>query len=262
MNYRIHFEHCLQLSDICKFLSSEKLTSLPQKDKKLAESLIRRSKRQLQEISKIQCTVQNEEYVIMDRKGSCSRPSMIMNNSIFAMISDLPAKDAESVKCGHLSMKRKILLGFEKMKRVYANIHHDILLIYYSEKDSKPVGLIDLTNYTAKENPQSNSRNFNLICDTPGQKTLHFMAPTKEEMIQWVWQINKIHDGLIEPDLESCSSDRDYDVMKEVPSTQKRSNESDELYEELETVKDKLHKSASDDPKKSKSVHHYQEEFS
>nr|CAI5854993.1 unnamed protein product [Callosobruchus analis] len=72
MNYRIHFEHCLQLSDICKFLSSEKLTSLPQKDKKLAESLIRRSKRQLQEISKIQCTVQNEEYVIMDRKGLLS----------------------------------------------------------------------------------------------------------------------------------------------------------------------------------------------
>ncbi|VEN64079.1 unnamed protein product [Callosobruchus maculatus] len=60
------------LEDICKFLSSEKLANLPQKDKKLAESLIRRSKRQLQEISKIQCTAQNEEYVIMDRKGLLS----------------------------------------------------------------------------------------------------------------------------------------------------------------------------------------------
>nr|CAH7751862.1 unnamed protein product [Callosobruchus chinensis] len=147
-----------------------------------------------------------------------------------------------------MSMKRKILLGFEKMKRVYANIHHDVLLIYYSEKDSKPVGLIDLTNYTAKENPDSNSKNFDLSCDTPGQKTLHFMAPTRDEMIQWVWQINKIHDGLIEPDLESGSSDTEYDVMKEVPSTQEKSNESDELYEELETVKDKLHKSISDKP--------------
>ncbi|CAH1964413.1 unnamed protein product [Acanthoscelides obtectus] len=137
-------------------------------------------------------------------------------------------------------MKRKILLGFGKMKRVYANIHNDVLLIYYTEKDSKPIGLIDLKNYTAKENTESTSRNFNLICDSPEQKPLHFIAPTREEMMQWVWQINKIHDGLIEPDLESVSSDAEYDVMKNNPCTPKKSTESDELYEELETVKDKL----------------------
>ncbi|CAH1964415.1 unnamed protein product [Acanthoscelides obtectus] len=56
------------LEDICKFLSNEKLTNLSQTDRTLAESLIQRSKKQLQEISRIQCTAQNEEYVIMDRK--------------------------------------------------------------------------------------------------------------------------------------------------------------------------------------------------
>ncbi|CAH1964414.1 unnamed protein product [Acanthoscelides obtectus] len=228
------------LEDICKFLSNEKLTNLSQTDRTLAESLIQRSKKQLQEISRIQCTAQNEEYVIMDRKDDTREDKEAITANKTILYKDLPAQDTESVKCGYILMKRKILLGFGKMKRVYANIHNDVLLIYYTEKDSKPIGLIDLKNYTAKENTESTSRNFNLICDSPEQKPLHFIAPTREEMMQWVWQINKIHDGLIEPDLESVSSDAEYDVMKNNPCTPKKSTESDELYEELETVKDKL----------------------
>ncbi|KAJ8949129.1 hypothetical protein NQ318_012877 [Aromia moschata] len=56
------------LLDICKFLSSDNLKVLSPKDKKLADSLIKRSKTQLQEISKLQEPSSFDEYVDMDGK--------------------------------------------------------------------------------------------------------------------------------------------------------------------------------------------------
>lgn len=64
----INVVHESHFADICQFLSSDKLGSLSHRDKKLVESLITRSKVQLQEISKIEKTTFCEEYVDMDAK--------------------------------------------------------------------------------------------------------------------------------------------------------------------------------------------------
>lgn len=60
-------------------------------------------------------------------------------------------------------MRRKFLLGFEKMKRVYAAIHHRWLVIYYTDKDLKPICTFNLKHYEAKETDGPKSTNFELI---------------------------------------------------------------------------------------------------
>lgn len=69
--FKIKLTFVFMFSDICKFLSGDKLGKLSYKDQRLAESLITRSKKQLQDIAKIQPTLQcNEDYVIMNSQGT------------------------------------------------------------------------------------------------------------------------------------------------------------------------------------------------
>lgn len=105
-------------------------------------------------------------------------------------------------------MKRKFLLGFERMYRIYAAIHNKFLLVYHSERASKPLHVLDLTYYEATPICERTGY-FNLIGFDSNCKTYHvspytlelatanaidllqFQAPTYEEMVSWVTRMNR-----------------------------------------------------------------------
>nr|XP_023011883.1 src kinase-associated phosphoprotein 2-like [Leptinotarsa decemlineata] len=242
------------LEDICEFLSSEKLDNLSVKDKRLAESLINRSKKQLQEIAKVQI---NDEYVPMDKMetkketkeedGECEgdiysfvddcMPKIdvpIIEEVVPLSYLDFPAKDApQGLKYGYISMRRKFLLGFEVMKRIYATIRKEWLLIYWGERDLKPMCTFNLHNFQAKES--EGDKNYFELFGTD-KKIYHFMALTHKDMKQWVVSINKCHDDLVrkKKSMPIIQSENPYsnDV---VPHSNKDDiyEEGDEIYSEL-----------------------------
>ncbi|KAJ8949130.1 hypothetical protein NQ318_012878 [Aromia moschata] len=87
---------------------------------------------------------------------------------------NLPAKEAsQEVKYGLISMKRKAwLLGLEKMKKVYAAIHNNFLLVYCSDRDLKPMFTFNLKNFEAKAD-RDRSNNFELLSTFPDQKVYY-----------------------------------------------------------------------------------------
>ncbi|CAH1153720.1 unnamed protein product [Phaedon cochleariae] len=236
------------LEDICQFLSEDKLKKLSPKDQNLAESLINRSKIQLQEIAKIQS---NEEYMVMDKKvikmdedkitnsvdddfNRNNAAVMVMEEMKYAYV-DLPAKEAsKEIKYGFIFMKRKFLLGFEKMKRVYASMHNGWLLIYFTERDTKPICNFNLRNYEAKE-CDGDKTDFQLISTMQGKETHHFLAQTPKDVRQWVTQINKCHDHAIMKfkmkAFEKQYLASEYNIQYDGVSD----DEADSIYEELKT---------------------------
>lgn len=67
------------------------------------------------------------------------------------------------MKFGNLSIKVKIFLSFEKMRRVYAGIHENWLLLYSSEKDLKPFQSLHLKFYKAQSVQSKFDREFELV---------------------------------------------------------------------------------------------------
>ncbi|KAJ8930859.1 hypothetical protein NQ314_016278 [Rhamnusium bicolor] len=253
------------LEDICKFLSSEKLGTLSPKDKKLADSLINRSKVQLQEISKIQQLSSNEAYVDMGNKKVLVIEEEEGKNNIYSSVDDnnadtettlieegtvypykdLSAKDAsQEVKWGYISMKRKFLLGFEKMKRIYATIHNQWLIIYFSDKDVKPICTFDLKNYEAKEADSDRSTNFELMCTSPDRKIYYFMALTRKDMLQWVAHINRCHDTVVlmskgihlRERRESTNEDDEFGEHYDSINPQSNMEDDEDIYLELDDI--------------------------
>ncbi|XP_056645778.1 uncharacterized protein LOC130451012 [Diorhabda sublineata] len=242
------------LEDICTFLSNGNLRKLSPKDQKLAESLINRSKKQLQKISRVQPPPQsNEEYVIMNKQGidnekesdaepsdiyssvddisTMNRSEMILDANIYK---DLPAKDAcPFFKSGWLSMKKKFILGFEKMKRVYGTIHNSWLLIYLSEKDLKPTYTFNLKHFVAKES-NGEKNNFTLLSTKPNDnKVYHFMALTHKDKLQWMTKINLCQD------MENIMENSNINYQGKYPNTAENNysdNDSDGIYEILTTT--------------------------
>ncbi|KAG5899728.1 hypothetical protein JTB14_030116 [Gonioctena quinquepunctata] len=183
----------------------------------MAQSLIKRSKQQLQEITKIQ---NNEDYVPMDnRKGSVIEEDD--GSDIYCPVdplpnieapitvedfaySDLPAKDAsQGIKYGYISMRRKSLWVFEGMKRVFATILKGGLLVYWSERDTKPFCSFNLKNFYAKASV-GDKNNFELISTASDKKVYQFLALTRKDMKQWVVNINKCNNctNIMEPENE------------------------------------------------------------
>lgn len=257
------------LQDICTFFSNGNLGKLSPKDKKLAESLINRSKKQLQEISRVQPPPQsNEDYVVMNKQGidnekeSDQEPSDIyssvddistMNHSEIVLeanaYKDLPAKEAShNFKSGWLSMRKRFILGFEKMKRVYGTIHDRWLLIYLSEKDFKPSYTFNLKHFVAKES-DGEKNNFTLLSTKQNEnKVYHFMALTHKDMLQWTTKINLCQDMEILVENSNIDNERKYSNTDEhYPSNKSSDNDSDGIYEILTTTHKPVSRVVSDD---------------
>ncbi|XP_050518890.1 uncharacterized protein LOC126892998 [Diabrotica virgifera virgifera] len=259
---QMYFDLNALLQDICKFLSSDKLENLSPKDQKLAESLINRSKQQLQTIAKIQPPLQpSEDYVIMNNpapnedddkpndiyssvedlnnisENVTIRHSIATQSSDIKLFIDLPAREAsQSTKYGWIFMKRKFLLGFEKMKRVYATIHKNCLLIYLNEREMKPLSTFNLEYFEAKES-HGDKCNFQLISTVPDEtKILYFIALTPKDRLQWTTHINTCHDKAItQYKIEEDTISLPETIYNISPDEDE--DDSDGIYEQLTMVK-------------------------
>jgi hypothetical protein len=154
------------LEDICKFLTDkstyEKLSPLARRQ---ADALISRSKQQLQEIEKVS-TDCNVAYVDMEKRPEENEDD---KNNIYSSVNEttvtpspfvepesnpymnLPAKEmSQDLKCGVLSWKCRIILRFEKIRRIYAGVHDNWLLVYSTPKDCKPMHTFNLKFHKAE----------------------------------------------------------------------------------------------------------------
>ncbi|XP_044765030.1 uncharacterized protein LOC123321473 [Coccinella septempunctata] len=202
------------LDDICLFLrdgvNKEIFSSETQKQ---AETLIKRSKIQLQQISNItngECymqmdeqrtvdddkedeEVEEEDLIYMDAEDEKEIP--VENNDVCPFagvpVRDLPLDD----KHGYIYMKTKFIFGFEKLKRIYAVIHKDWFLIYSNDKDSKPCNAYCLRIHKAQmiattKQGEHETELFALINQNTKQKW-QFLAQTHKDMLQWITRINR-----------------------------------------------------------------------
>lgn len=92
-----------------------------------------------------------------------------------------PAQDIpKNCKHGWLERKEKFLfIGHQK--RVYAFVLQQWLVIYYSEKDNKPIEIMNLLNYEVEEinSPKNNKHIFQLVSKKDSSKICtvsHFIS--------------------------------------------------------------------------------------
>ncbi|XP_044256644.1 uncharacterized protein LOC123006309 isoform X2 [Tribolium madens] len=244
------------LSDICKFLSDdvnyEKLSPYARKQ---ADELITRSKEQLLSITRVSLD-NNGAYVDMEM-----RPNTEINeddtNDIYAAVDEstiarcvtpvvevsinpyanLPAKEvSQEIKYGYLTWRYKIILKFEKNRRVYAALHDNWLLLYSSVKDPKPFQTFNLKIHKAQIVPTKQNKNlpqdFELICTLGEEKTYYFVTSTYKDVLQWISHINKCHNSLncSEPSISDDEISETYDTILE-PLDKDNDVETNALYQ-------------------------------
>ncbi|XP_060515929.1 uncharacterized protein LOC132695595 isoform X2 [Cylas formicarius] len=236
------------LEDICKFLSGEKLNFLSPAEKEVANTLISRSKRQLQEISKIVPKLNEEDYVDMTKNYSAANDTDSHSANSNVDKPPIPEKRivpenkcpytalkaenvSHEVKCGNLWMRKKLILNIEVLKKVFASIHDNWLLVYSSNVDSKPLCFYDLKYYKAREESvDRNSRIFELIdSQCPEKKVCQFSTKAYKDMIQWVYKINGCYNGE-----EPSKDDESYDIIE--PNLDLPGDEEENIYNEPEMV--------------------------
>ncbi|EFA11527.2 uncharacterized protein blow [Tribolium castaneum] len=233
------------LNDICKFLSDEvNYEQLSPLARKQAEELINRSKEQLLNITRVSLD-NNGAYVDMEKRPSNAETDEDDTNAIYSAVDEstivrcatpvveipinpyanLPAKDvSQEIKYGYLTWRYKIILKFEKNRRVYAGLHNNWMLVYSSEKDCKPLQAFNLKFHKAqivankqKKNPP---QDFELVCTLGEGKTYYFLTSTHKDVQQWISHINKCHNNLNtceEPPLSDSDDDisQTYDTILE-----------------------------------------------
>ncbi|KAB0801474.1 hypothetical protein PPYR_05828 [Photinus pyralis] len=199
------------LHDICKFLHDEIRDGyISPNGKNLANSLIDRSKKQLQTISMTVSLDTNESYVDMQAYKvnqrldypelevysdvSTYEPtsglSIAGEDQIICPYSNLPASEIREGKMGHLYKKEKILF-FEQHKKVFAAIYHAWFLIYANENALKPCQTFDLSRYEVKPSSAQSKdikrrdESFDLMCISDS-KLHQFTASTPKDMQQWL----------------------------------------------------------------------------
>ncbi|XP_066247014.1 uncharacterized protein [Euwallacea similis] len=182
----------LLLKEIYEYLKRRKVGSaeLSPKDRKLAEELIERSKKHLQQIimitskeetydaigetnsselhNNIKSPSETESYVDMSKNNDIPpalpeknpvlitqlrvKPIPITTEPTSCPYKELPAKYVSpEAKNGTLSLRRKMFSIFDRSSTVFGAIHENWLLIYRSVKDTKPFRALDLKEYEAKE---------------------------------------------------------------------------------------------------------------
>ncbi|XP_066152865.1 uncharacterized protein [Euwallacea fornicatus] len=179
------------LEEIHKYLKRRKPGSakLSPKDRKLAEELIGRSKRHLQqmitianreetydaigetnsgELHNTKSPSETESYVDMSKNNDIppalpeKNPALVTQprakflptapEPTSCPYKELPAKHVSpDAKNGSLSLRRKMFSIFDRSSTVFGAIHENWLLVYHSVKDTKPFRALDLKEYEAKE---------------------------------------------------------------------------------------------------------------
>ncbi|RZC00583.1 uncharacterized protein BDFB_007152 [Asbolus verrucosus] len=250
------------LDDICKFLGDEaNYEKLSPNSRKQADELINRSKFQLQEIAKVAIDSNGYDgaYVDMERKSAEDNDDD--KNNIYSSVdettisnppviqqtqnpySNLPAKELlQDIKYGSLSWRCKIILKFEKLRRIYAGVHNNWLLIYSSEKDCKPLQTFNLKFHRAQTVSSKQGKtllqDFELICTLGEKKSYYFIALTHKDMLQWIAHINKCYDLLNkshEPSLSEEEVSETYDMIGEVNSPENSADDEEEtIYHDIE----------------------------
>lgn len=197
----------LLLDDICVFLRDGVNKEVFSADfQKKAETLIKRSKVQLQQISNLsngECYMDMEEHkkeeetaeeeIYTDANEENEPPVKI--NEVCPFVG-LPAKELpESDKCGFIDMKTKFIFGFDYLKRVYAVVHMGWFLIYTSNRDSKPTYTYSLNFHKAQPMPKPGENETQLFSLTNSEtnEKLKFLALTHKDMLQWIAKINEYH---------------------------------------------------------------------
>ncbi|KAJ3639514.1 hypothetical protein Zmor_002871 [Zophobas morio] len=249
------------LDDICKFLTDgtnyEKLSPYARKQ---ADELISRSKKQLQEIAKV--AVNNEydgAYVDMERKSVEEAPVITPPPVAEPQpnpYANLPAKDlSQDLKYGPLCWKYRIILKFDKNKRVYAGLHDNWFLIYSSEKDLKPIQTFDLRFHKAqsiicKQN-KTPTQDFELVNTTAEGKSYYFVARTHKDMLQWVSHINRCYENLSKLTNVIPSDDdisETYDMITDLTNQGDQDEEEEEIYHDIETYNPEIVKTINKPP--------------
>lgn len=92
-------------------------------------------------------------------------------------------------KWGQLARKSEIKIPFiDPLRPCWIGLLGSYLLIYGSEKDSRPNAVVPIRGYRGRPAPSVDSKRsdsaFEIFC--PGHKTLQFVAKTREEMEEWV----------------------------------------------------------------------------
>jgi hypothetical protein len=248
------------LEDICKFLTDkstyEKLSPLARRQ---ADALISRSKQQLQEIEKVS-TDCNVAYVDMEKRPEENEDD---KNNIYSSVNEttvtpspfvepesnpymnLPAKEmSQELKCGVLSWKCRIILRFEKIRRIYAGVHDNWLLVYSTPKDCKPMHTFNLKFHKAEtvisKQTKKPTYDFELISTSGDGKSYYFLAMTFKDLLQWTTQINKCFDSFKNTRHLSISEDGSsdiYDTVSEKHTDKNNEDDEDAEYDSIETLR-------------------------
>ncbi|KAL3290285.1 hypothetical protein HHI36_023630, partial [Cryptolaemus montrouzieri] len=161
------------LNDICKFLKEGvNNDALTPKARREADILIRRSTVQLKKITSLTNQLESKE-VSPERtevKSSNSKKEIRISSKSSPPnpYQDTPAKSIpQPEKYGYIEWRTKFIFGLDRMKKIYAVVYRDWLLIYGHEKDSKPSYSFSLqtnkANMNADTQMENQSQNFCLV---------------------------------------------------------------------------------------------------
>ncbi|XP_017771505.1 PREDICTED: src kinase-associated phosphoprotein 2-A-like [Nicrophorus vespilloides] len=196
------------LNDICNFLSEEvEQGKLSGNTSEVAKKLIQRSKVQLQEISKVS-NVDNESnrYVDMQRKASMEYlvPTKLETQELYSDIDGSVGTECMEEICPYLKLpfseisymeksgylwRREKIFFIEHCKKLYVALMDNWMLIYNSQKDSRPTEAHNLRFYSATQ-LEKKECNFEMIPTNKEYKSQMFTATTKKDTVQWVVEIN------------------------------------------------------------------------
>ncbi|XP_076248968.1 uncharacterized protein LOC143188524 [Calliopsis andreniformis] len=138
-----------------------------------------------------------------DRDGSNEEE---IENALIEIYMNLAATQTKGTcqKCGPLSRKEgKKLFVFEQYRDCWVGLIGHHLLIYNSDRDTRPHTILPIRGYMARPAPNAVPRDqrkseatFEIFC--PGNRTFQFVARTSQDMEQWVTKICELNGSKIE----------------------------------------------------------------
>jgi hypothetical protein len=151
---------------------------------------------------------------------------------------------SQDLKCGVLSWKCRIILRFEKIRRIYAGVHDNWLLVYSTPKDCKPMHTFNLKFHKAEtvnsKQTKKPTYDFELISTSGDGKSYYFLAMTFKDLLQWTTQINKCFDSFKNTRHLSISEDGSsdiYDTVSEKHTDKNNEDDEDAEYDSIETLR-------------------------
>ncbi|XP_054267563.1 uncharacterized protein LOC128989635 [Macrosteles quadrilineatus] len=92
-------------------------------------------------------------------------------------------------KCGVLGRREKFLF-VDHTKQYWAAVVQQSMFMYSTDKDNKPIAVVDITGYQARPVATNNKIDFKFELVAPGKKTYQFVADKQSDMDKWIEAIN------------------------------------------------------------------------